>query len=261
MKKSILAIFILAMIAGSGQGLGFMVTPPRSELFLASGQAQTYIITVINRDSVKSVRLKTSAVDWAMKPNGQTTYPKPGTLFQSCSNWIEVNPTEFEIQPNASQDVRYTIKVPDSCFGSYWSIIFFESQPDTAPQAMIGVVMKARIGSTIYVTIPGTEVKQVEVLGFSYQRKGYLKHEFKLQVRNTGNVHLRPKGTLTIKDGAGAVAGTLALNDDVILPQSQRELVLPLAQALAPGRYTAVINLDCGTPELIQGETAFEVVK
>jgi P pilus assembly chaperone PapD len=126
---------------------------------------------------------------------------------------------------------------------------------------MIGMMFKARVGSPIYVTVPGTEIKQAELLDFSYKRKGVQSHEFKLQVKNTGNVHLRAKGSLAIRDGSGAAVANLSLNDDVILPQSQRDLLLPLTQALAPGRYTAVINLDCGTPELIQGETAFEVAK
>ena len=262
MKKAILGMVALMVAATSScWGLGFLVTPPRFEFLLAPGQSQTYQVTVINIDSVNSVRLQAMMMDWSMKTSGQTAYFKPGTLDRSCSSWIDVNPADFVVGPQATQDIRFTVKVPDSTFGSYHSMIFFESQPDTAPQAAIGVVMKAKVGTAIYVTIPGTEVRQAEFIGFSYQRKGYLNHEFKLQVKNTGNVHLRPKGTLTIKNGGGATMATLPLNDEVILPQSQRDLLVPLNQELAPGRYTAVINLDCGTPELLQGETVFEVSK
>ncbi|MDI6740311.1 MAG: hypothetical protein QME74_08095 [Candidatus Edwardsbacteria bacterium] len=228
---------------------------------MASGATQTYNISVLNVDSTGPIKLRGYVMDWSMKPNGQLKYSKPGAAPNSCSGWIEINPAEFEILPRTEQVVRYTVKVPDSSFGSYWSILYFESQPDTTQKAMIGLLFKARVGAPVYITVPGTEVKQAELLNFGYKRKGAQTHEFKLQVANTGNVHLRPKGTLAIKDGAGATVATLSLNDEVVLPQSQRDLILPLAKTLAPGRYTAVINLDCGTPELIQGETGFEVVK
>jgi hypothetical protein len=261
MKKSLLIFLMLATAAGSGRGVGFMVTPPRYDLTLAAGHSQTYTITIVNTDSTKTVRLQAQVLDWTMKPNGQLVYSKSGSLERSCSQWIEVNPTEFEVPPSSNQEARFTVTAPESTFGSYWAMLFFESQADTVSQGAIGVLMKARVGAAIYLTIPGTEVRQVELAGFSYRRKGYRDHEFKLQVKNTGNAYFRPKGKLEIKDSKGIVAATIETSDTVILPGMQRDLILPLNKELPPGRYTSVINLDCGTPELIQGETAFEVVK
>jgi P pilus assembly chaperone PapD len=261
MRRAILTISLLAACVGQGWGLGFLVTPPRFELLMTPGQSKTYTLSVVNTDSASTLRLKAMVMDWTMKPNGQTAYPRPGTLFQSCTRWIEVNPAEFEVAPGMEQLVRFTVIVPDSTFGSYWSMIYFESQPDTAQQAMIGIVMKARVGSAVYVTIQGTEVRQAELTGFSYRRKDAGNHEYRLQVKNTGNVHLRPKGSLLIRSADNTAVATLAITDELVLPGAQRDLVLPLAKVLAPGRYTAVINLDCGTPELIQGETAFEVAR
>lgn len=260
MRKTILSMLLIACFISDAWAVGFVVTPPRFELSLASGATQTYNISVLNVDSTGPVKLRAYLMDWALKPAGQMTVSKAGTVPYSNAEWIEVNPAEFEIPPRAEQVVRFTVRVPDSSFGSRWSILYFESQPDTSQPSMIGMLFKARVGSPIYVTVLGTEVKQAELLDFSYRRKGAQSHEFRLRVANTGNVHLRSKGKLAIMDG-GATMATLSLNDEVILPQSQRDLVLPLAKVLAPGRYTAVINLDCGTPELIQGETAFEVVK
>jgi P pilus assembly chaperone PapD len=261
MRKAILSMLFLAGISAGAWAVGFVLTPPRFEVSLASGATQTYNISVLNVDSTAPVKLRAYLMDWTMKTTGQMAFSKAGTGPYSNAGWIDVNPAEFEVPPLAEQVVRFTVRVPDSSFGSRWSMLYFESQPDTSQKAMIGVLFKARVGAPIYVTIPGTEVKQAELLGFAYKRKGVQSHEFKLQIANTGNVHLRPTGTLVIRDGGGAAVATLTLSNDVVLPQSQRDLVLPLAQALAPGRYTAVISLDCGTPELIQGETAFEVAQ
>ncbi|MRR09577.1 hypothetical protein EG831_05800 [bacterium] len=261
MRTAILSLLIFAGCIAHARAVGFVLTPPRFEVTLAPGAAQTYNISVLNVDSTKPVKLRAYLMDWTLKPSGQLAVSKPGTVPYSNAAWIDVNPAEFEVPPRSEQIVRFTVRVPDSSFGSRWSILYFESQPDTTQQAMIGMRFKARVGSPIYITVPGTEVKQAELVGFSYRNTGDQSHDFTLRVANTGNVHLRPRGTLTVKNTAGTTVATASLSDEVVLPQSQRALGVSLTQALPPGRYTAVIEMDCGIPELIQGETAFEVAK
>ncbi|MCU0607358.1 MAG: hypothetical protein MUF78_08075 [Candidatus Edwardsbacteria bacterium] len=261
MRKAILSLLGFAGCIAQAWAVGFVLTPPRFEVTLASGATQTYNISVLNVDSTKPVKLRAYLMDWTLKPSGQLAVSKPGTVAYSNAAWIDVNPAEFEVPPRAEQVVRFTVRVPDSSFGSRWSILYFESQPDTTQKAMIGMSFKARVGSPIYVIVPGTEVKQAELVSFAYRRRDGRAHEFALRIANTGNVHLRPKGTLAVKNASGATVATASLSDEVVLPQSQRDLSLPLAQPLAPGRYAAVISLDCDIPELIQGETAFEVAK
>lgn len=261
MRKAILSMLVFAGCIMHAWAVGFVLTPPRFELSLPAGSAQTYNISVLNVDSTAPVKLRAYLMDWSLKPSGQMSVTRPGSGAYSNAAWIDVNPAEFEVPPRAEQVVRFTVRVPDSSFGSRWSILYFESQPDTTQKAMIGMSFKARVGSPIYVTVPGTEVKQAELVSFAYRRKDRRSHEFKLQVANTGNVFLRPKGTLAVKDAGGTNVATVPVDDRVVLPQSQREFLIPLAQPLAPGRYTAVIEMDCGIPELIQGETAFEVAK
>lgn len=261
-QRSIIgAVAALALAAGNCLGVGFMVTPPRFELTMPAGQTQTYQIAILNTDSTKPVRLQAQVLDWTMKPNGMLVYPKAGSVDKGCGQWIEVNPTEFEVPAGGNQAARFTVTVPDSTFGSYWAMLFFESQADTISPGAIGMLMKARVGTAIYITIPGTEVRQADLVGFSYQRRGYREHEFKLQLINNGNAWFRPKGTLEVRDAMGVTAASVETSDDVVLPGQQRDLVLRVSKGLAPGRYTAVVNLDCGTPELLQGETPFEVVK
>ncbi len=261
MRTICLSVSCLLSIVAQAWAVGFIVTPPRFELPLAPGSPQTHTVSVLNIDSTAPVRLRAYLSDWTIKPSGQMSTARPGTLPYSCSDWVEVNPAEFEVAPRAERVVRFTIRVPDSAFGSYWTMLYFESQPDTTRKSMVGLLMKARVGSPIYAVVSGTEIKQAELTGFSYRRRTANSHQFTLQLANTGNVHLRAKGSLAVKDGSGAVAAVLSLSDDVVLPQSRRDIAVTLDQVLAPGRYTAVVELDCGTPELIQGETGFEVAK
>jgi hypothetical protein len=261
MKKSILTILILAAIAGSGHGLGFMVTPPRSELTMASGQSQTEIINIINQDSTAPLRLKVSVKAWDKDRRGQITYYDPASKSRSCGNWLVVNPSEFEIPAGGVEAARFTVTVPETAKGSYWGIIFFESQPDTTVKISVGVRLVGRVGVSVYVNIDGTLQFQSEMTGLTYKRGGYKRHEFTVGVKNDGNAYFRPKGALVIKDAEGKKINTKPIPDDlVVLPGAQSDMKIIVNEVIPPGHYTATISLDSGLPELLEGEVGFEVV-
>lgn len=261
MKKIILAIVLLAMAAGPGRGLGFLVTPPRCELTMASGQSQTVIINIINKDSTAPLRLKVSVKGWEKEKNGQITYYDPAGKNRSCGNWLEVNPSEFEMPAGGIEAARFTVTVPETASGSYWAIIFFESQPDTMAKTTVGVRFVGRVGVSVYVNVDGTLQYQSEMTGLSYKRGGYKKHEFKVGIKNDGNAYFRPKGTVEIKDAAGKKINTTSFPDDlVVLPGAQNDIKITINEVIPPGHYTANITIDCGQPELLEGETSFEVV-
>jgi hypothetical protein len=261
MKKSILATFFLAMIAGSGHGLGFMVTPPRCELTMVSGQSQTEIINIINQDSTAPLRLKVSVKAWEKDKRGQITYYDPASKARSCGNWLVVNPSEFEIPAGGVETARFTVTVPESVKGSYWGIIFFESQPDTTVKITVGVRLVGRVGVSVYVNVDGTLQFQSEMTGLTYKRGGYKRHEFTVGIKNDGNAFFRPKGALEIKDAAGKKINTTPIPDDqIVLPGAQSDMKIIINEVIPPGRYTATINLDSGLPELLEGEVGFEVV-
>ncbi len=72
-------------------------------------------------------------------------------------------------------------------------------------------------------------------------------------VKNSGRRTVRTKGTLVLFDAAGAVARETAVPDVPLLPESEREVAVPVAigarrTPLAPGLYRAELKLDLGLP-------------
>jgi hypothetical protein len=262
LKRACLALIILAWAAlPLGARVYFVVSPPRFEMNMVPGQNRTETINIINGDSSSPLRLKVSVKAWEKSRNGQTSYYGPSEIARSCGGWVVVNPSEFEVPANGTETARFTITVPESASGSYWAMIFFESQPDTSDKSMVGVRMVGRLGASVYANIDGTLQYQSQMTGFSYRRAGYQNHEFTVSLKNLGNAYFRPKGTLEIRDGAGTKIASLSVPDDVIvLPGGERDIKLLIKQVIPPGRYTAVVSLDCGQPELLEGELAFDVV-
>ena len=84
-------------------------------------------------------------------------------------------------------------------------------------------------------------------------------------VKNSGRKTVRTKGTLVLLDAAGAVARETAVPDVPLLPESEREVAVPIAIApatpLAPGIYRAELKLDLGLAAIIVGETPVTIAK
>jgi hypothetical protein len=262
MKKISISIFILTIAAGLSHGLGFVVAPPRCELSMGPGQTRTEMITVVNQDNTAPLRLKAYVKAWDKDRKGQINYFDPAGISRSCGNWLVVNPSEFEIPAGGNIQARFTATVPESANGSYWAMIFFESQPDTTTGATVGVRMVGRVGVTVYVNISGTLNFQSQLTAFNYRRAGYQNHEFTVSVKDDGNTYFRPKGTIEVKDASGKKVATAAVPDDYIaLPGGECEVKLTVKQVIPPGHYTATVSLDTGLPELLEGEIGFEVVQ
>jgi hypothetical protein len=98
-------------------------------------------------------------------------------------------------------------------------------------------------------------------------------------VKNSGRRTVRTKGTLVLYDAAGAVAREAAIPDVPLLPESEREVAVPVALStasgqalftssqhapstpLAPGLYRAELKLDLGLPAIIIGEAPVRITK
>jgi hypothetical protein len=93
---------------------------------------------------------------------------------------------------------------------------------------------------------PGSQCSAV-VCGFKvpeFVDKGPI--PFSFIFNNTGNVHVRPKGTITIEHGGKTVA-TLPIEDRAVLPNSQRLFKATWDQVVLTGKYTAKLHLVYGS--------------
>jgi hypothetical protein len=83
---------------------------------------------------------------------------------------------------------------------------------------------------------------------------------FTLSLQNTGKVHYRTKGLITVKDSNGNKAFEVGLPDVPVLPESEREIKVTYEKPIPKGEYSALAVVDIGKKELIGAEAMFSVV-
>ncbi|HEX9136407.1 MAG TPA: hypothetical protein VF905_05630 [Nitrospirota bacterium] len=237
------------------------VFPIRAEHEVQAGQTKTDGITVDN-DSAENVHLRVTVADWHMTRDGSPVFVKKGKSPEfSMSEWIVVNPAEFDLAPHGHQIIRYTFTVPkDTATGGYHTAVMIESVPNIAPgQDAHAAYLNARIGAIIYnrvgkVSPQGTITAQQVVI--DQKNTGQL--GVQITLKNSGSAHFRFKGESKIIDRQGKLIETLPINDSVVLPQSERDIFVPVKGILPTDGFTIVSSLDIGMKELLEAETRVE---
>ncbi len=225
------------------------------------GETKTGIINVDNKGSAVA-SIMAYITDVAMERNGNVTFPEGGSLTYSCEPWLLVNPEQFRLAQGASQQVRYTLKVPRDASGTYLACVFVQTKPEDRPFAT-GSAISARVGSMIIVNVTGTGSKAAELFSLGTRRtKDGRQDQLELGIRNKGNVLLRPTGTIEIKSEAGWTVDKVAFNQDkqAVLPLSERLYPIAISPNVEPGVYRLIATIDYGGRELLAGESRINLV-
>ena len=264
MKKKFWIILLIAVTMISSPALLFSaevsisVAPVRVEHLVKQGERGTDTISVTN-DGTVPTRLRVSIEDWTLTRDGNPMFMKVGKNPYSCADWIRINPVDFRVDPGQTREVRYTVAVPEGVEeGGYRVAIIFETVPDVTPgEKAKRVYLKGRIATIVYEVV-GKPVPQ----GHANSLKADLKKEgmdFILVLQNTGKVHFRTNGSITVRDSNGSTAFEVSMPDVPVLPGSEREIKINHNKAVPRGKYTATAVVDIGRKELIGAEAAFEI--
>jgi len=253
-------LMVLSMIPSvTGHAMSITVSPIRVEHNVPPGGSITEAITISN-DDTSPAHIRVRVEDWSLSQDGAITFAKAGSQPYSASPWIRVNPREFALAPGQSQEVRYSLSVPkDATPGGYRAAIIVANIPPPSPgEKQRRVMLEGRIATILYETV-GRPVPSGEITGLSFKMGPEGKATFTISFENTGQVHIRTRGEITIRDRAGKEVLKAPLPDFPILPQSRRDFTIAVKEDLPAGEYVAELIMDIGRKELLAGERRFSV--
>ncbi|MCL5433100.1 MAG: hypothetical protein M1524_03220 [Patescibacteria group bacterium] len=132
----------------------------------------------------------------------------------------------------------------------------------TAPRKDItetGAVVSQEIGALILVKIPGDVNEKALLESFASQKAFYMSGpaKFDIRVKNESTVHLKPEGTIIIKDMFGKKDASYVESRN-ILPDATRKLLSTWNKKFLIGKYTANLTLFYGeSNQVIYSSTDF----
>jgi P pilus assembly chaperone PapD len=266
MKTKFQARFFLALVMGAisfgaapaAAQLDLVVSPIRAEHQVEAGASETNVISVKN-EGKGSERIKVYLEDWQLDAKGDVTYSRAGTNPHSCSAWLQVNPTDFRLDPG-TREVRYTLTVPPGVKpGTYWTAIVLEGLPAIEGKSVgrrMGV--HGRIGVVIYETVGKPEIKAAFNDFQVHPGKGKL--TFNLALTNSGTAFYRlKKSWVILKNSQGQEVSRIEVPDIPVLPGTSRDLEFSKELTLPPGEYQAEAVLDVGRTALLGSKKNFSI--
>lgn len=261
MCRKIFFILALAVLlphtatAANNNLTGLTVSPFIIELDVAKGGSVDSEVTVTN-NSGRDLYLVGTARDFLAGQDGQPMFV-PDTVENdktfSLASWIKFkDENKFAIKAGEEKVIHFSVNPPrDAEDGTHYGAVLFDY---VSGEDVGGSVIKQSVGTIALVRYGwGRERGSVKL---SSIKKIFWKPQpipLTLNFRNEGNVHVKPKGEVYIKDVFGRVVATPFVNRDGanVLPFSTREFdTVWTPSKLAFGFYRAEAIINYGNTRL-----------
>lgn len=243
---------------GQIAGQSLEVSPPSQELTVNPGETTVIKAKVRNRTPNPlpiAVRIEDFVASGA---GGQVALTDRGPW--SVSGWSTLSPTQFTLESGKEQEVTASVSIPPSgaAGGRYGSFVF-----SVAGEGGPGVAaLSQEVASLFLIRISGPVEEKVTISSFSApQLLEFGPVEFTLTYENSGNVHLKPQGIITVSDMFGQKTADIPIEAQNVFPAASRSVNAVWNARLLAGRYTATALVYSGTSrnDMLEATTTFVV--
>ncbi len=224
----LLIVFVMAMGYGnlvSAQSTNYDVTvsPVFFDLTAVPDSNLKGVIKIRNNTtSPMSLNVEAKRLEGDLSGNIALKQDKADTTL----SWLKFPNSNVTLPPLEWTEIPFEIQVPkDAAYGYYWAISF--TQADKNQNTKTGAVIKGAAAVPILLNVKKAGAKFDGKLVSFMPDSGfyeYLPAKLHINFQNTGNVHIKPKGTIFIKDWLGNPVTTIPVNDGQsnILPNSAK---------------------------------------
>ena len=206
-----------------------------------------------------------------------TTGRTTGTVYltdrkpEKVGAWISLATTALTLKPGQHQLVHFTVHVPANAKPGQWvgGVVAETSRQlkgaKSKQKASVQINIRDLTIVAVQVNIPGPPVNSFKIGGVTTGgQRGF--QEIVTHIANTGNVLVKPAGTVTVFNKQGVKIQTLTFKMDTFLPETEIDYPVLLKKALPPGDYTATVRLAVpavagAAAQLVTAHPAFSVSK
>lgn len=245
----IIVISLFPSEANAQEQRTITIVPPTVQKTLNPNDKVEGTMKVIN-DSDEPITFNVAVQDFIVADNqGTPNLLSPNTLNKkfSAAAWVGVLPGTFTLAPRQKQMLSYYIQIPPDARpgGHYAAVTYTPVNPEGVSGS--GASIETKVGTLFYITINGAVSQSSFVTKFftnAFQEYGPVKIE--TQVKNFGDLHVRPTGKITVTDILGRTVELSSLEELNIFPTAARDYVNIVGKTLMIGPFTAKLVASYG---------------
>jgi hypothetical protein len=221
---AILICSVASLCVGRTEVKAFAVSPVIIELEVAPGAAAHGEVQIVNTENSERTYYISTQNFVAKGEEGQQDF-LPEDQATGLASWIVPEQRSVTLGAGQATAFTYVVNIPTKVEpGGHYAALFFSDKPGEDEGSAVGV--GAKVGILFLLRVPGeiTESLRVESFRATSDRLSSLPAFFELRLRNLGNVHTRPEGTVVLRNMFGSVVGKVPVNprQAVVLPNSIR---------------------------------------
>ena len=234
---------------------GITISPTLKELVLSSGLVEARTTIVLTNSTGRDLTANIRTVDFdTLSQSGGVSFGQAGLPLTkyALANWMVLPGGNQVALPNG-QSVQVPLKVENRSDlapgGHYGAVVVTAST--SAGASSNNVNFKQELVSLLFVKKLGGEQYGLQLQSLSADERGARPNTATLRFRSTGNVHVVPRGYVTVADLRGKIVAKGVINPEstLILPGTARQFVTqlqPIANSKIPGRFavTAYYRLE-----------------
>ena len=247
--STILMPFVASAV---GDKIGLAVSPPTIELAANPGDTLQNSIRVDNiTEDAQTVYVDRKNFE-ASGEEGQAILTTDSTTY-SLAAWINVPEAQAVIPAKSSKVFSFSINVPTNAEpgGHFGSVVFrTKAQPING---QTGVSVGSEVGSLIFLRVAG-ETKELATIDTFKASKSFYEYapvEFETRMVNSGSVHFKPEGTVTITNMFGQKVASIPFDAHNVLPGSTRKFTTEWKPRWLFGKYTVTVSVTYGEKKQI----------
>ncbi len=264
---SILRIALISILIHQNiNAQDFEVAPVKLEFNSEPGENQSKIVTIKNHSN-KKVSFIVTIGDFLPTSSGERKYLAPNSTKRSCSNWLNINPTFFELNPNDEIPVQIGMMVPNDQYSAAWCMLYFQpTREQTSWNAEknlgAGVMVSGRIGVLIYQSPKSNTNHSLKISNITENTKlGDRERTFTATIENLGDKITNCKAYLIASNMKTAEEKQFVAFDFETFPKMSRTVELTLPNVLTAGSYSLAAILDYGSKFSLEGTQIIIEVK
>lgn len=236
----------------------FEVAPVVLNFTANPGEIQQATVTIRNHANIKQ-GYTFNFGDFEIDAEGNKKRMPAGTSSRSCANWITVNPSFIELNPNEEREVTVIMTVPKDGNSSRWGMIYVQASDEQSEnpvdkQLATGIKVVPRIvilvnqSPTINNNYKAEIANLVEVTAPEDSLK-----TFNVTVTNTGDKIIEANVGLVLANLETAAEQKFPTSMMRVYPGEKRTFTLTLPNNLGSGKHALAAILDYGHGTNLEG--------
>lgn len=232
---------------------GFSINPFFQNISIQTGQERMPFSVKIKNTTSSSAVFRVTVLDFGTldESGGVAFLGSSDNLKYGLASWVSLPNDTLVLASGEEQIVNGTIENKESLSpGGHYGAVFFKIEDNSgnvADDKKDKIAFNPSLASLLFVRKTGGEIYSFNLNSFDFAKNIFsLPDQIKLRFRNTGNVHIIPRGTAEIIDPLGRQISKSIINGEsgMILPETFRVFpakFMSLAPVFIPGRYTMLI--------------------